>query len=98
MLLSTCSIQYSQSCEVCGCFGFRIGGADNILDSNFMLSTMLYMFRWRLSWFFVQMQGHSVTRRLNSDGKVDTNQTLHNLNEGLFPPSLLQLGCFSICY
>lgn len=26
-------------------------------------------------------KGHSVTRRLNSDGKVDTNQTLHNLNE-----------------
>lgn len=26
-------------------------------------------------------KGHSVTRRLNSDGKVDTNQILHNLNE-----------------
>lgn len=26
-------------------------------------------------------QGHSVTRKLNSDGKVDTVQTLHNLNE-----------------
>lgn len=32
------------------------------------------------------MQGHSVTRKLNSvGGKVDTTQTLHNLNEGLFP-------------
>ena len=30
------------------------------------------------------MQGHSVTKKLNSDGKVDTLQTLHNLNEGLF--------------
>jgi hypothetical protein len=30
-------------------------------------------------------QGHSVTRKLNSDGKMDTLQTLHNLNEGLFP-------------
>ncbi|KAG5231242.1 myeloid leukemia factor [Salix suchowensis] len=28
-------------------------------------------------------KGHSVTRKLNSDGKVDTTQTLHNLNEGL---------------
>lgn len=28
------------------------------------------------------MQGHSFTRRLNSDGKVNTVQTLHNLNEG----------------
>ncbi|XP_059633977.1 uncharacterized protein LOC132276534 [Cornus florida] len=27
-------------------------------------------------------KGHSVTRKLNSDGKVDTTQTLHNLNEG----------------
>ncbi|KAK3021180.1 hypothetical protein RJ639_045558, partial [Escallonia herrerae] len=26
-------------------------------------------------------KGHSVTRKLNSDGKVDTIQTLHNLNE-----------------
>ncbi|KAF2298207.1 hypothetical protein GH714_018644 [Hevea brasiliensis] len=26
-------------------------------------------------------KGHSVTRKLNSDGKVDTSQTLHNLNE-----------------
>lgn len=44
----------------------------------------------------MQMQGHSVTRRLNSEGKVDTNQTLHNLDEGLFPLSLLQLGCASM--
>ncbi|KAG1360745.1 myeloid leukemia factor 1 [Cocos nucifera] len=26
-------------------------------------------------------KGHSVTRKLNSDGRVDTMQTLHNLNE-----------------
>ncbi|KAL8503879.1 hypothetical protein ACS0TY_022561 [Phlomoides rotata] len=26
--------------------------------------------------------GHSVTRKLESDGKVDTVQTLHNLDEG----------------
>lgn len=26
-------------------------------------------------------KGHSVTRKLNSDGRVDTTQTLHNLNE-----------------
>ncbi|XVF79878.1 hypothetical protein PTKIN_Ptkin15bG0025600 [Pterospermum kingtungense] len=26
-------------------------------------------------------KGHSVTRKLNSDGKVDTTQALHNLNE-----------------
>lgn len=30
------------------------------------------------------MQGHSFTRRLNSDGKVNTVQALHNLNEGDF--------------
>ena len=30
-------------------------------------------------------QGHSVTRKLNSDGKMDVSQTLHSLNEGLFP-------------
>lgn len=29
------------------------------------------------------LQGHSVTRKLNADGKVDTVQTLHNMNEGL---------------
>nr|DAD18702.1 TPA_asm: hypothetical protein HUJ06_020165 [Nelumbo nucifera] len=28
-------------------------------------------------------KGHSITRKLNSDGKVDTMQTLHNLNEGM---------------
>ncbi|KAK4752301.1 hypothetical protein SAY87_021099 [Trapa incisa] len=32
-------------------------------------------------------KGHSVTRKLNSDGQVDTVQTLHNLNED-------DLGCF----
>lgn len=42
------------------------------------------------------LQGHSVTRKLNSDGKVDTMQTLHNLNEGLFllPVTLTQLHDF----
>ncbi|XP_058104637.1 uncharacterized protein LOC131248385 [Magnolia sinica] len=30
-------------------------------------------------------KGHSVTRKLNSDGKVDTMQTLHNLNEDELP-------------
>ncbi|KAE8730709.1 DHHC-type zinc finger family protein [Hibiscus syriacus] len=29
-----------------------------------------------------QPQGHSVMRKLNSDGRVNTMQTLHNLNEG----------------
>lgn len=28
------------------------------------------------------VQGHSVTRKLEPDGKVDTVQTLHNLDEG----------------
>lgn len=32
----------------------------------------------------VLLQGHSVTTKHTSDGKVDTLQTLHNLNEGLF--------------
>ncbi|KAF8027106.1 hypothetical protein BT93_E0126 [Corymbia citriodora subsp. variegata] len=30
-------------------------------------------------------KGHSVTRKLNSDGKVDTMQALHNLNEDDLP-------------
>ncbi|KAG6478837.1 myeloid leukemia factor 1-like [Zingiber officinale] len=30
-------------------------------------------------------KGHSVTRKLNSDGRVDTVQTLHNLNEDEIP-------------
>ncbi|KAL3517001.1 hypothetical protein ACH5RR_023903 [Cinchona calisaya] len=29
----------------------------------------------------IHNKGHSVTRKLNSDGKVDTTQTLHNLDE-----------------
>ncbi|KAL2525127.1 glycine-rich protein [Abeliophyllum distichum] len=29
----------------------------------------------------IHEKGHSVTRKLNSDGRVDTMQTLHNLNE-----------------
>lgn len=28
------------------------------------------------------LQGHSVTRKLGSDGKVESVQTLRNLNEG----------------
>lgn len=40
------------------------------------------------------MQGHSVTRKLNSDGKVDTSQILHNLNEGLFlMPAMIIFVC-----
>ena len=30
------------------------------------------------------LQGHSVSTKRTSDGKVDTLHTLHNLNEGLF--------------
>lgn len=30
------------------------------------------------------VQGHTVTRKLNSDGRVDAMQTLHNLDEGQF--------------
>ncbi|XP_042481416.1 myeloid leukemia factor 1-like [Macadamia integrifolia] len=33
----------------------------------------------------LQDKGHSVTRKLDSDGKVDTMQTLHNLNEDELP-------------
>ncbi|XP_047335391.1 myeloid leukemia factor 1-like [Impatiens glandulifera] len=29
----------------------------------------------------VHDKGHSITRKLNSDGKVDTTQMLHNLNQ-----------------
>ncbi|RZC57821.1 hypothetical protein C5167_005119 [Papaver somniferum] len=33
----------------------------------------------------IHNKGHSVTRKLNPDGKVDTLQTLHNLDEGELP-------------
>ncbi|KAI4311674.1 hypothetical protein MLD38_036551 [Melastoma candidum] len=33
----------------------------------------------------IHNKGHSVTRKLGSDGKVDTIQTLHNLNEDQLP-------------
>ncbi|XP_020596902.1 uncharacterized protein LOC110036731 [Phalaenopsis equestris] len=33
----------------------------------------------------IQDRGHSFTRRLNSDGRVDTMQTLHNLNQDELP-------------
>ncbi|KAI3918258.1 hypothetical protein MKX01_041578 [Papaver californicum] len=33
----------------------------------------------------IHNKGHSVTRKLNSDGKVDTMQTLHNLDEDELP-------------
>lgn len=33
---------------------------------------------------FIYPQGHTVMRKLDADGRVDTMQTLHNLNEGLF--------------
>lgn len=29
------------------------------------------------------LQGHAVTRKLSSDGRVETVQMLHNLNQGL---------------
>ncbi|KAG6509223.1 hypothetical protein ZIOFF_034614 [Zingiber officinale] len=33
----------------------------------------------------IKNKGHSVTRKLNSDGKVETMQTLHNLNQDELP-------------
>lgn len=30
------------------------------------------------------LQGHSMARNLNSDGKVETMETLHNLNQGVW--------------
>ncbi|RWW30267.1 hypothetical protein GW17_00005160 [Ensete ventricosum] len=33
----------------------------------------------------IRDKGHSLTRKLNSDGRVDTLQTLHNLNEDELP-------------
>ncbi|KAM7531175.1 hypothetical protein LguiB_034585 [Lonicera macranthoides] len=33
----------------------------------------------------IHNKGHTVSRKLNSDGRVDTMQTLHNLNEGELP-------------
>lgn len=33
----------------------------------------------------IQNKGHSLTRKLNSDGRVDSMQTLHNLNEDELP-------------
>ncbi|XP_039058109.1 uncharacterized protein LOC120201590 isoform X2 [Hibiscus syriacus] len=40
-----------------------------------------------ISWKEFSELGHSVMRKLNSDGRVDTIQTLHNLNED-------ELTCF----
>ena len=37
---------------------------------------------------FIYPQGHTVTRKLDADGRVGTMQTLHNLNEGLFSVKL----------
>lgn len=42
----------------------------------------------------ILLQGHSMTRKLNSDGKVDTMQTLHNLNEGIQTVSCLLYASF----
>lgn len=42
------------------------------------------------------LQGHSVTRKLDSDGKVDTMQTLHNLDEGLSCLSSTHTCSFSL--
>jgi hypothetical protein len=41
---------------------------------------MCYDWSYRLSVVFL-LQGHSLTRNLNSDGHVNNLQTLHNLNE-----------------
>lgn len=38
---------------------------------------------WIIKFSELVLQGHTLTRKLNSDGRVDSLQTLHNLNEGL---------------
>lgn len=42
------------------------------------------------------LQGHSVTRKLKSDGKVDTMQTLHNLNEGTLLPAMVNWNSYRV--
>lgn len=39
------------------------------------------------------LQGHTVARNLESDGRVDTKQILHNINEGIYYILVCDLVC-----
>lgn len=61
------------------------------------LYSLVHIFIWSsiLIWHLLGiLQGHSVTRKLKSDGHVDTMQTLHNLNQGTL--SLLNMNACNL--
>ncbi|KAG9445407.1 hypothetical protein H6P81_016747 [Aristolochia fimbriata] len=58
----------------------RMGGDGVVMEENKEADTTTGKAAHRIS-RGIHEKGHSVTRKLNSDGKVDTMQTLHNLNE-----------------
>lgn len=63
------------------------------------VNVVAYCLHWKdpvLNYFLINWQGHSVTRKLKSDGRVDTRQTLHNLNESMLMLLLLCLALQSL--
>ncbi|XP_074564317.1 uncharacterized protein LOC141820858 [Curcuma longa] len=62
----------------------RMGGDGVIMEESKEADTTSGRAMHRVS-RGIKNKGHSVTRKLNSDGKVETMQTLHNLNEDELP-------------
>ncbi|CAL9189502.1 unnamed protein product [Musa hybrid cultivar] len=62
----------------------RMGGDGVIMEESKEADTTTGRASHRVS-RGIREKGHSVTRKLNSDGRVDTVQTLHNLNEDEMP-------------
>lgn len=53
-------------------------------DDSFVRTDAPLSFLCLITSLILLAQGHSVTNKKNSDGRTDSLQTLHNLNEGLF--------------
>ncbi|THU63228.1 hypothetical protein C4D60_Mb01t13520 [Musa balbisiana] len=62
----------------------RMGGDGVIMEESKEADTTTGRASHRVS-RGIREKGHSVTRKLNSDGRVDTVQMLHNLNEDELP-------------
>ncbi|WOL13056.1 myeloid leukemia factor 1-like [Canna indica] len=62
----------------------RMGGDGVVMEENKEADTTTGRATHRMS-RGIRDKGHSFTRKLNSDGRVDTMQTLHNLNEDELP-------------
>ncbi|CAL9077062.1 unnamed protein product [Musa acuminata var. zebrina] len=62
----------------------RMGGDGFVMEENKEADTTTGRATHRIS-RGIRDKGHSLTRKLNSDGRVDTLQTLHNLNEDELP-------------